>query len=189
MPLVPPALALTLGSNLVSTGHIGFGMPKLAQAIALGTTIWAQKATVNVQGAGVTGTGIATIPMLVPQPLLLASIEAGFLSAGIIGVFHPLTVLGLANGFATGLPAGILFATVVGVGTGAGIARVTSPPATSSFQEGFAAMDMATQGGQKMALALGIAFDQIFAAYLIPIPIVGPAGPAPGVGVGTGKII
>lgn len=189
MPLAPPSLALTLGSNLASTGHIGVGMPKLAQAVALGTTIWAAKATVSVQGTGVTGTGVATLPLLVPQPLWLLNLELGFVSFGLVGVFHPLTVLGLANGFTSGLVQGIMVATVVGVGSGAGVARINSPPAYPSFQEAFATYGLISGGGAKLALALGSAFDATFAAFITPIPIVGPAGPAPGVGTGTGKIL
>lgn len=189
MPLTPPTLALTLGSNLAATGHIGLGMPKLAQAVALGTVLWAQKATVSVQGTGAAGTGVATLPLLVPQPLLLASLETGFLSFGLVGVFHPLTVLGLANGFTAGLVPGVMLATVVGVGSGAGVARIISPPAAPSFQAGFASLGMASPGSAKLAQALGRAFDLTFAAFFSPIPIVGPAGPAPGVGTGTGKIV
>ena len=189
MPLTPPALALTLGANLSSTGHLGMGMPKLAQAVALGVTFWSQKATVSVQGAGAAGTGLATIPLMVPQPLLLVNLEAGFLSFGLVGVFHPLTVLGLANGLSAGLVQGLLLATVVGVGSGAGVARVVSPPAAPSFQSAFASYNLASPGAAKLAQALGRAFDQTFAAFLIPIPIVGPAGPAPGAGTGTGKIV
>lgn len=189
MPLTPPTLALTLGSNLASTGHIGVGMPKLAQAIALGVSLWAQKATVSVQGTGASGTGVATLPLIVPQPLLLINLEAGFLALNLVGVFHPLTVLGLANGLATGLVQGVLFVTVVGVGSGAGVARVVSPPAAASFQSAFAALGLASPGSAKLAQALGLAFDQTFATFTIPVPIVGPAGPAPGVGVGTGKIV
>jgi len=189
MPLAPPALALTLGTNLVSTGHIGVAMPKLAQAVALGVVLWSAKATVSVSGAGAAGTGVATLPLLVPQPLLLASIQTSFLSVGITGVISPLTALGLANGLAAGLPLGIMLATVVGVGSGAGVARIVSPPAYPNFQQAFATLGMAGPGSAKMAIALGMSFDKTFAAFLVPIPIVGPAGPAPGVGTGTGKIV
>ena len=189
MPLAPPAIALTLGTNLASTGHIGLAMPKFAQAVALGVSFWSTKATVSVTGAGAAGTGVATIPLIVPQPLLLVNLQTSFLTFGITGFFSPLTALGLANGLSLSLVQGIIFATVVGVGSGAGVAKVVSPPAYLAFQEAFAVFGMVGTGAAQMALALGATFDKTFAAFLIPIPIVGPAGPVPGVGTGTGKII
>ena len=189
MPLVPPVMALTLGSNLATTGHIGLAMPKFAQAVALGVSFWGTKATVSVTGAGAVGTGIATLPLLVPQPLLLVNLQTSFLTFGITGFFSPLTALGLANGLTLSLVQGILLATVVGVGSGAGVAKIISPPAYLSFQEAFGVFGMVGPGSAKMALALGATFDKTFAAFSIPIPIVGPAGPGPGVGTGTGKII
>jgi len=189
MPLAPPAIALTLGTNLLATGHLGLAMPKFAGATALGVSLWATKATVSVTGAGAAGTGIATLPLLVPQPLLLVNLQTSFLTFGVTGFFSPLTALGLANGLSLSLVQGIIFATVVGVGSGAGVAKVVSPPAYLAFQEAYASFGMVGPGAIKMALALGATFDKTFAAFSIPIPIVGPAGPAPGVGTGTGKII
>lgn len=188
MPLAPPAVALVLASNLASTGHLGFALPAFAQAVATGVASWAAKATVQVVGVGAAGTGVATLPLTVPQPLLLTSLQTGFASAGLTGFFSPMTVLGLANGFASALPSGIMLATVVGVGLGAGVARISSPPAVTDFQAGFAALGMGGTSTGQIALALGLAFDMTFAAFSIPIPIVGPAGPAPGSGTGVGKI-
>ena len=189
MPLAPPSVALMLGTNLVATGHIGVVMPKFAQGVALGVSIWSTKATVSVTGAGTSGTGVATLPLLVPQPLLLANLQTSFLSFGIHGPFSPLTALGLANGLSVALVQGILLATVVGVGSGAGVVRVVSPPAYTSFQQAFATLGMIGPTSAQMALALGLAFDKTFAAFTSPIPIVGPSGPAPGAGSGTGKIV
>jgi len=176
--------------TLASTGHLGLGMPKLAMAVGLGVSTWAQKAVVNVTAAGAVGVGVAgPLPLLVPQPLLLANIQIGFLSAGLMGFFSPLTVMGLANGLAQALPLGLILASVMGVGSGAGVALIKGPPAQAGFQEAFASFDMTGEGPTKLALALGLAFDQTFAAFIIPIPVVGPVGPAPGAGTGVGKIV
>lgn len=177
-----------MATNLASTGHIGLAMPKLAQAVALGVSLWSVKAQVSVSGAGAAGTGVATLPLVVPQPLLLGNIQTSFLSTGITGFFSPMTALGLATGFATALPLGIMLATVVGVGSGAGVAKVISPPAVTAFQEAFVAFGMVSPSASQLALALGLSFDKTFAVFFTPIPIVGPAGPAPGAGTGTGKI-
>ena len=189
MPLTPPTIAATLAANLASTGHIGVSLPLFAQAVALGVSLWAATATVNVNGTGSTGTGTATAPLLVAQPLVLTSLQTSFASTDLVGVFTPRTVLGLANGLVTALAQGILLAQVVGVGSGAGIAKVISPPAYQAFQQAFATFGMTSPGASRMALALGMAFDKTFAASSMPIPIIGPTGPAPGVGTGIGKIV
>lgn len=189
MPLTPPAVALTMGTNLAATGHLGTSMPQFAQGVAFGLCFWAAKATVSVSGAGASGTGVATLPLIVPQPLLLLNLQTSFPSAGITGIFSPLTALGLANGFSIALVQGVLLATVVGVGSGAGVAKIISPPSYLSFQEGFAAAGVVGLSSAQMALALGMAFDKTFGVFTTPITVVGPAGPTPGVGVGTGKIV
>ncbi len=189
MPLLPPTVALTLMPNLLATGHAGFGMPVFAQGVANGICLWAAQASVVTTGTGAAGTGVAAIPFAVPQPLLYSSLQTSFLAAGVVGIVSPLTVLGLANGCAAALPLGIMTTTVIGVGSGSGISKIISGPSFPIFQAAFTAQGMVGPAALKVALGLGLAFDQVFAGFFLPTPIVGPSGPAPGAGTGTGKIL
>jgi hypothetical protein len=54
---------------------------------------------------------------------------------------------------------------------------------------GFASAGMNGIGAVKQASAIGIALDLIFAAYTIPVPILGSPSILPGAGVGIGKIV
>lgn len=189
MPLAPPNVAATLGTNLLAVGHVGTDLPRFVQAVGLGVSNWAAAATVSVTGTGASGTGQALLPMTVPAPLILTSVQASFVENGILGLISPLTALGLSNGLFAAFPQGVLQATVVGVGSGAGVARVSSAPAFTFFQAAFSSLGMKGTATSQMALALGGAFDKIFAAFSIAIPIVGPSGPSAGVGSGTGKIV
>jgi len=190
MPLTPVGLAGVLIPALVTSGMIGTAVPQFATGVATGATLFLQSASVSTIDAGTLGVGAGTIPLLVPQPLLLANMLAGMGAAGILGPMAPLMALGLANGLSIGFLTGLLVTVHPTVGVGAGVARVVgSGSAVPSMIAGFTAAGMTGSGAVKKATAIGIALDITFGVFVIPTPIAGAPAPASGAGVGFGKIV
>jgi hypothetical protein len=190
MPLTPVGLAGVLLPALAASGMIGTATPQFATGVATGTTLFLQAATVTSIDTGTLGVGAGSVPLLVPQPLLLANVLTGMAAAVIVGPMAPPMALGLANGLSTGLLQGLLVTTHPSVGSGAGVARVVgSGSAVAPMIAGFAAAGMVGPGAVKKATAIGIALDITFAAFVIATPIAGASAPSPGTGIGFGKIV
>jgi len=192
MPLNPPALATGfVAPNLLAVGNIGIGVPKFSLGVAIGVCqyfgIYAKVTTVDT---GTLGVGTSIIPLIVPFPLLQASLYTGFSSMGILGPMSPLMITGLSNGLMTGWIALALIQTNhPGIGTGTGVAKIVGASAIPAMITGLAAVGMVGEGSIKTATAIGMALDITFAAFVQPVPIVGSASPAGGVGVGFGSVI
>ena len=189
MPLTPPGVAGVMIPALVAAAQIGIAVPQYALGIATGVTIFAQQSTVTSVDTGTLGAGVTALPLLVPQPLLLASILAGYAATGTVGVMAPLNALGVANGLALGFLQGLIVMTHPGVGVGAGVAKVIAVGAVPAMIAGFAAAGMVGIGATKMATAIGIGLTICFATFVMPVPILGPPSIVPGAGVGIGKIV
>lgn len=189
MPLSPPTLAGVIALNLVGTGHIGVAVPQFASGVASGILFWftggLKVATVDT---GQLGTGLGAIPLIVPQPVLLGFLTTNFAAQAMLGVFAPLTILGLANGISTGLLPGLVTTTHPVIGAGAGVCTFKGAPCTPFMIQGFATAGMVGLGATKMAAAIGISLDETFNALVLPTPIAGPAGPITGGGTGFGQI-
>lgn len=192
MPLNPPALATGfLAPNQLGVGNIGTGMPKLAMGVAIGVcqylTVEAKVISVDT---GTLGVGTTIFPLIVPPQLLQASLLQGFAAMRILGVLAPLTITGLTSGLTTGWTSlALLNIQHPGVGTGAGVARIVGPSATTAMINGFAAMEMTGEGPTKMARAIGMALDLTFASFFTSVPIVGSVSPTGSAGVGFGTVI
>ncbi len=193
MPLNPPALASGfITPNLVSTGNIGTGTPKLALGIAIGVCQFLTgMAKVTTVDAGTLGAGTGIIPLIVPTPLVLTSLTTGFASSGILGVLAPKLIVGLATGLTSGWLALALLQTVhptVGVGTG--VARIVGPSAVPALIGGFAAVGMVGDGPTRIARAIATGLDITFASFVqLGLPIVGSPSPVGSAGVGIGTVI
>jgi hypothetical protein len=190
MPLTPATLTPVLVANLFSTGNIGPGVTQYATGVANGVCVhFTSNIKVTTVDAGSLGVGTGILPFLVAQPLLLTSLLSGFTMGGILGVMAPPLALGLANGLAVGLLSGFIKTNHPGIGTGAGIARLTGSTAVPAMINGFKAAGMKGSGPEKKARAIGLGLDLVTASFLMTIPIVGSASPAAGAGVGIGSIV
>jgi hypothetical protein len=189
MPLTPVGLAAVLVPALVSSGQLGIAVPQFALGVATGVTLFAQASPVTSIDTGTAGAGVTAIPLIVPQPLLLSSLLAGFASTATVGVMAPALALGLANGLALGFLQGLITMTHPGVGVGAGVAKVIPASAVPSMIAGFAAAAMIGPAAVKLATGIGIALTITFGTYVQPIPILGAPSVVPATGVGIGKII
>lgn len=192
MPLNPPALtAGFLVPNIVSTGNIGIGVPKFSQAVAVGVCNYLTIQTkITSVGTGTLGAGATIFPLIVPQPLISTSMLQGFASVGILGPMAPLLIQGLSTGLATGwLALALLNIQYPNVGVGAGVAKFVGPSAVPAMIQGFASLGMVGEGPTKTAKAIGIGLDTIFAALVLPVPIVGSPSIVPSGGVGIGMVI
>jgi hypothetical protein len=189
MPILPISLTQTLVTSLAAVGDVGTGAPQFARGVANGVSTWAGKAMTFVTGAGTIGTGVVSTPLVIPSQLLIANMLPSFARAGILGVMAQPTVVGLCNGLALGFSQGVIFATIPGVGSGAGVAKITGPLVVPEMVAGFAEAGVSGSFGSKLATAIGIGLQQAFAVFSMPVPIVGPSGSAPGSGAATGKIV
>ena len=188
MPLVPPAMAASIYPSLLGVGCLGIGTPKLALGVALGLAAWSRAVRVPITAAGVVGTGIVAMPLLVPSPLLLPALLGAFTSAGMLGIFTPVFAVGLSQGIAAALLPGIITAAVPGVGSGAGVATFRGTAVPFMIQ-GFASAGLVGPGAVKEARAIGQGLDTFFAGFSMPVIVVGPSGPGPGAATVTGQIL
>jgi hypothetical protein len=190
MPIALPAITGTVASNLLAAALIGTETPKLAAGVAAGLTYWVPQVTVSTVDAGSAGVGSGVpIPWAVPQPLLFGLLGANIPSAGIIGLFTPSLVLGLANGLATSFLQMLISTTHPTVGVGSGVAKFVAPPAAGSMVAGFSSAGLVGEAAPRLATAIGFSLDAAIASLVIPIVIAGSASPSPSTGTGTGKII
>lgn len=189
MPLAVPGIMGALIPNLVSVAMIGTGVPQYCKGVALGITKWAPLIKVNSVDTGTAGVGkSAPTPVIIPNPLMYASVLAGMTSQGLLGVFAPVFSLGLANGLVLSFLQAGINTTHPSVGAGAGVGKFSAPPCAPSMLQGFKEAGMKGDGSVKKAKAVAKALDLVFATLVVPIGIVGPPSPAPGAGSGFGGI-
>jgi len=191
MPLSPTALATGfLAPSMLSVGNTGSGVPPMVRGVAAGVTNWlTSQMQVLTVDTGVLGVGTGVAPLLVPPPLIIPAMLTGFASAGLLGISASVTATGLANGLSAGLLALALVRTNhAGVGVGAGVAKFLGPPAKPAILQGLKASGLSGPNLPKLAQAIGTALDIVFAALVMPVPIVGTPTPVSGSGVGIGQI-
>ena len=189
MALTPPTLAGTLIPNLAATGHLGVSMPQFALGVANGVLQWFQVLVVATADTGQLGAGAGVVPLIVPQPVLLAAMSSTFPASGITGIMAPLTILGLSNGLSLGFAQGQVLTTHPMIGVGTGVCTFKGPPAVPSRLAGFASAGLVGTGMVQIATALGVALTTVFSSLVLPTPIAGAGSPASGAGTGTGKIL
>jgi len=189
MPLVAPVLSATITAGIFSGGLIGPAVPKLGSGIGQGIALWVQKLKVNTVDAGAAGAGKGLGPLIIPQPLIMSSLLMAYTINGQLGVMAPLEASGIANGLFVGFAQGLISTTHPSVGAGAAVARITGPPAFSSIMQGFSSAGITGSGASKKANAISLALTMIIQTLVLPVAIVGAAGPAPSAGSGFGSII
>lgn len=189
MPVTAPGSTAVLVPNLVSTGNVGTGMPRFAQGVAAGLSLWVTTVRVTTTDVGSAGVGVGAVPLVVPQPVLYGFLAESYATTGQFGPVAPLFLLGLANGLAAALVLGIVQTTHPSVGSGAAVAKFPAPSAIPPMVQGFASAGMVGGGPVKQATAIGLALDKTFSALTLPVPIVGSGSPVGASGVGSGGII
>jgi len=189
MPFTPFGAAGVVTPSLVATGMFGLRTPNFALGVSIGTTKWLNSLVVTTMDTGSLGVGSGQLPLLVPQPLLLANITAALIATGNAGIMMPLKALGLSTGLSMAFLQAIVKTTHPGIGSGVGVARFSPVPAAPMIIAGLAEVGMVGTGVVKIGTAIGMGLSQTFATLTLPIPIVGSASPAAGAGTGFGKVI
>ncbi len=189
MPFTPTAATGILFGSIISAGNIGTGVMKLATGVAFGTDAWLHTVNVTTIDTGTVGAGVGVIPFLVPQPLLLGTLTAGFADQNILGISAPLLILGLANGLSLALATGLITTTHPSVGTGTGVVTFSAGPATQAMIAGFNAQGMNTPVSQKLAIAISQGLNSALSSFVTVTPIAGASGPVASSGTGSGTII
>lgn len=190
MPLSSTILAPTLAVNLAAVLHIGTGMPRFAKGIANGVVGYLEKVSVTTVDTGTLGVGTSLTPLVIVQQALLNTLLIGFAAQEILGPLAPFTAQGISNGLALGVSALAFQKTDhPTVGSGTGVMRITGGSAIPFMIQGFKDAGLSGEGSRKQATAIGIGLDIYFAAFVMPIPIVGPASTFASAGVGSGRIV
>ena len=189
MPLLPIGIQATLTPSLLATGMLGVSTPTFALGVGIGVSTWLKSVPVSTIDSGSLGVGSGQLPLVVPQPLLLANIMASFVSMGVIGPMSMLKAVGLATGLSLAFPTGIIKTTHPGIGVGTGVAKFGPVPAAPFIIAGLAQVAMTGPGVVQVATAIGLGINLTFTALVLPIPIVGAGSPAGGAGVGYGMVI
>lgn len=190
MPVTIPGMMGVLIPNLVSSGMIGTGVPKYAQAIATGLSIWVPQVKILTVDTGTLGVGLGVpVPLIVPVPVLYANLVSSMIAQGLAGPLMPALMAGLATGLASSFGQMVTQTNHPTVGLGGGVATFRATPATPSMLLGFSSVGMSGSGPTKKARALGSALDRIFASLIMPVGIVGPPSIAPSGGAGFGNIV
>lgn len=189
MPIVAPALTVTITTALLGCGMLGIATPKFASGVAMGVSLWVQKLSVKTVDAGLVGVGTGLLPFLFPQPIFLTSLLVSYAVNGQLGPMAPLEATGLATGISLGLLQGMVITNHPSVGAGAAVARVSGPPSYSSLMQGFSSVGITGSGAAKKANAISTALMITLQGLVLPVPIVGGGGPTPSSGSGSGKII
>ncbi len=186
MPITLPG---SYGVILPSMGMAGSAAPRFALGIATGIVTWVPTISVQTLDTGTAGLGTGVIPLVIPQPALLAAILEAFASQAILGVLGPAFAAGLSLGLFATFSQGTITTTHPSVGTGAGVARLTASPPLVQLQQGLAGQVVLGVGGQRIAAALSTALSTVFNAFTVPVAIIGSASPTASTGVGVGTII
>ena len=189
MPISVPGLTAAIASGLASSGFSGIGIPQLALGIASGVMLWLPQVQVVSADTGTLGSGVTSLPFFIPPPLLQGALLSVYPAFSHLGVMAPLEAAGLGTGLALGFSQGIIIMTHPNVGVGTGVAKFVAPPPTPSLLQGFASAGLPGTFSPLKATAISQALLTVFAAYTIPVPIVGPSSPFASGGVGVGKVL
>jgi hypothetical protein len=162
MPLSPATLQPVIYGSMSVVGLLGAKTGQLAQGIANGVMGWIAIAKVNVSGAGTAGAGAVSMPMIIPVPGLVGTMLTAFSTQAMAGIGSPQMATGIGTGVAMGITSqSLLLATVVGVGSGAGVAKVVGT-AVPPMVAGFAGVGLLGVHAVRLATAIGTGMDLFF---------------------------
>lgn len=189
MPITPPGLIGAITGGLASGSMAGMSVPQIALGLATGIMTWIPTVQVITVDAGLLGAGAGLLPFIIPPPALVGAMLAGVASAGLIGIMAAPAATGLGNGIALGLAQGLITTVHPSVGVGTGVAKLIFVPPIPFLLGGLASAGLTGMAVPQVATAVGTALTTVFAAFTMPIPIVGAGSPSPSGGAGTGKIL
>ena len=188
-----PVMLTTAGS----VGLSGVNLPSLVNAISQAClTSLAQPGTLMVTAAGTAGTGaIQGIGVIGPGPAVLSQLIVSYgASFGITGASFPQIAFAIANGVCTSLATATVQGICLGVGAGAGSAKVASMnPAiiNSAILANFAMFGILGSLSANIANAIsnGIATYMNTSCAVPVVAIVGPPSVAPAATIATAQLL
>jgi hypothetical protein len=192
MPLDPITVGGIMRTSLLGAGLVGIGSSQLAAALTgalctYGTTTMSV-GTVDVGTAGAgKGTGIGVI---VPQPVLAASLATFLPSNGIAGLSMPQLVLGVSTGYSMALSGAIIntFHPSVGVGTGKLQISPNTIASIGVFIQAFLAAGLSGSMAIPLATAVAEGLDAVLPVAMGVVAIVGSPSVISSSGAGSGKL-
>ena len=190
MPLDPGTITGIMNANMFANGLVGPAVPQLAGAVGNSLSQYAASGLTALSvdtGLAGSGTGFGVGIFILPS-IFQGALSATFAGFLILGPTAPMLVNALSMGFSQSLATAIINTTNVGVGVGAGVVNILPGSGTPFFTGAFAAAGMVGPSAVNTATAVATAFDIAIIAAKGVIAVAGPAGPAPSVGVGQGKI-
>jgi hypothetical protein len=179
----------SLLSSLAAKGLVGEKTPELAAALGGALIEWALTVRVGTTDTGAVGAGTSIFSFSVPSSVVSSNFELSRTSALLFGVSAADLAAALADGVSLTFAAVQVSTVHAGVGSGAGVALFSAPPAQPIVMgrllgAGFSGSDLS-----RLADLFASALDQTLPPLSLPIVIAGPAGPSPAAGVGTGSLV
>lgn len=182
------SLTATIATSLASVFK-GAAIPQFALGLGAGLLLWLPQLTVQTTDTGTLGVGAGAAPFALPSFAFSELLLLAYAENQQLGPQAPIEASALAQGICLALAQGVMTTTHPSVGVGTGIARVYGPPAFPSLVLGFGGAGLVGQGATQKANAISSALMKAVAAYVSPIPIVGPSSPTVGGGSGVGRIL
>lgn len=193
MPILSPAMAVILSGYMSSGGISGVSNPQLSLAISNGFCQYAiTGVTVSSIDVGAAGSGVGIgFSVFLTQSILVSTLTASFNGAKINGPMRQPLITAIAAAVSDTLKLAEINTINVGVGVGTG--KVTLIPdsaiSVSIMIASFIGLSLIGIASPVLASAIAHGIDQALLSAIGVIAITGPAGPSPGTGIGTGKIL
>lgn len=145
--------------------------------------------TIDVGTAG-TGKGVG-FGVIVPQPLLVASLSYNLPANSIGGISAIQLILGIATGYSLALSLAGINTTHPSVGVGSGKLQIkpNTAAAIGIYQSAFLSAGLAGLMAKPLALAVATSLDAVLPLAIGFVAIAGPPNIVPSTGFGTGKLL
>lgn len=193
MPLDPISVTGIMRLALLGAGLIGTGSNQLAVGLSNALCTYGKTAmSVGTIDVGTLGTGKGTgVGVVLPQPILMASLSTSLPGGGIAGLSMPQLALGISIGYSTALSTAIINTFHPSVGIGAGKLQIApnTIAAIGIFTQAFISAGMSGNMIIPLATAIVKGLDAVLPAAIGVVAITGSPSTSPSSGVGSGKLL
>lgn len=193
MPLDPITVGGIMRGSLLAAGLVGTGSNQLSLGLTSALCTYG-KTAMNVMSVDVGTLGVGKglgVGVMLPQPVLAASLAGNLPAGGIAGLSMPQLVLGISVGYSAALATAIINTISPSVGVGAGKLQImpNTAAAIGIFIQMFLAAGMTGPMVTPLATSVARALDLVLPTAIGVVAIAGPPNIVPSAGMGTGKLL
>ena len=193
MPLDPITVGAIMRGSLAGAGVIGSGSSLLAAGLATALCTYGKAGmTVTTIDVGTLGVGKGTgFGVIVPVPVLLASLMVSLPAGGIAGVSSVQLAAGISTGYSASLASAIINTIHPSVGLGSGKLQIlpNAAAAIGIFISCFLAAGMKGPSAIPLATAVAKGLNAVLPTAMGIVVIAGPPNIVPSSGIGSGQLI